>query len=291
MLRIRILLPLLAGVTIGPIYGQVDAEAIGGGDDPAMYDDRATEDGIVALTFKRLNDVNDSLQWLPYYDTYCHWDMETIFPAGLSHMQPVPVSLQLSTQACDHAMPICGALNSDFGWRRGRMHYGLDLDLEKGDAVRSAFEGVVRISRYHRTFGHVVVVRHWNGLETLYGHLSKRFVEPGDPVEAGDTLGLGGSTGRSTGNHLHFEIRYLGKPINPKFIFDLEDGALKTTTLQVSKGLFESASGTRSYHIVRRGDSLSAISNSYGTSVAQLCRLNQVSTRSILRVGQRVRYR
>jgi murein DD-endopeptidase MepM/ murein hydrolase activator NlpD len=201
------------------------------------------------------------------------------------------VRLQLSTSACDHAFPICGDLNSDFGPRRGRMHYGVDIDLDPGDPVVAAFEGVVRISRRHKTFGNVVVIRHWNGLETLYGHLSQLNVTAGQSVAAGDTIGLGGSTGRSTGPHLHFETRYLGNPIDPKFIFDLSSGELKNTSLVMNHGVYEAASSTRSYHIVRRGDTLTGIAARQGTTVRELCRLNGLSTRSTLRIGQRVRTR
>jgi len=284
----------LAAILVVPLVpmasAQQDSLSIGGGSDREAYTlpseaPTGTADGPL------LEDINDSLRLLPCYELYCDWNTSTIFPPLAGRGGEAPTLLQLSTQACDHAMPVCGALNSGFGWRRGRMHYGVDLKLATGDAVVSAFEGVVRISRYDRTFGNVVVIRHWNGLETLYAHLSKRSVDMGDALEAGDTLGLGGSTGRSTGSHLHFEVRYLGRPIDPKFIFDLEEGSLKTTSLHVHRGMFEALSGTRSYHIVRRGDSLSKIAGRYGTSVGNLCRLNKIGSRSILRVGQRVRYR
>ena len=264
---------------------------MGGADVSAAYTEVAPATDMSIDAGSSLMDVNDSLRLLPCYDLYCDWNTRTIFQNSGTHGRTETVKLQLSTQACDHAMPICGTLNSDFGPRRGRMHYGVDLDLETGDGVMAAFEGVVRISRYDRTFGNVVVVRHWNGLETLYAHLSKRKVNMGDVVQAGDTLGLGGSTGRSTGSHLHFEVRYLGRPIDPKFIFDVNEGTLKTTTLQVNNGTLEALSGARSYHIVRRGDSLSEIAALHGTTVGQLCRLNKISSRSTLRVGQRVRYR
>ncbi|HRT53855.1 MAG TPA: M23 family metallopeptidase [Flavobacteriales bacterium] len=165
-------------------------------------------------------------------------------------------TLELSTSACDHTFPVCGAINSRFGPRHGRMHYGVDIDLEHGDTIVSAFEGVVRVSRYHRQFGHVVVVRHANGIETLYGHMSERKVEVGDHVEAGDLIGLGGSTGRSSGNHLHFETRYLGQPIDPQLLFNVQEGELRTSTLRVHPGLFAVENRVKSspqgIHVVRR---------------------------------------
>jgi murein DD-endopeptidase MepM/ murein hydrolase activator NlpD len=275
------------------LSGQTDTASVGGVDGTIRYDERPETPATVASYGESEWDVNDSLQLLPCYDLYCGWQTDGIFPSHGTTTKTVDdgVSIRLSTAACDHTFPVCGGLNSDFGPRHGRMHYGVDLDLETGDPVVSAFEGVVRIARRHSTFGNVVVIRHWNGLETLYGHLSTIRVKPGESVLAGDTIGLGGSTGRSTGSHLHFETRYLGTPIDPKFIFDLETGELKNTTLLVKQGMLEATSSARSYHVVRRGETLSRIADRYGTTVKQLCKLNRISTRSTLRIGQRVRVR
>ena len=285
-----ILLPLAFLCATGS-HAQGDTTSIGGGGENAVYIEPSLSDVPVHALNAPTWDVNDSLFNLPCYDLYCGWNTDAIFPTAHDQAKQDAVELHLSVSACDHAMPICGAVNSDFGPRHGRMHYGVDLELETGDPVVAAFEGTVRISRYNSTFGNVVVVRHWNGLETLYAHLSERKVEAGDAVMAGDIIGAGGSTGRSSGSHLHFETRYLGRPIDPKFIFDLANGELKNTTLEVHKGLFEGTSGARSYHIVRKGDTLSGIARRYGTTVGQLSRLNKVGSRSTLRVGQRVRYR
>ena len=119
------------------------------------------------------------------------------------------------------------------------MHYGLDIDLETGDAVSAAFEGMVRISQHHDSYGNVVVIRHNNGLETLYAHLSERSVSPGDHVEAGDIIGLGGNTGRSYGSHLHFEIRFLGRPLNPAAVIDFPNETVKSDTLLIASNLFQ----------------------------------------------------
>lgn len=270
---------------------QSDTTSVGGVDGSIRYEENLYP-VVEADSYGELEwDVNDSLRFLPCYDLYCGWQTEGIFKNADPQHTGEGSHLQLSTSACDHAFPVCGELNSDFGPRRGRMHYGVDLDLETGDPVVCAFEGVVRIARKHSTFGNVVVVRHWNGLETLYGHLSTLCVKPGQSMAAGDTIGLGGSTGRSTGSHLHFETRYLGTPIDPKFIFDLRSGELKNTSLLVKKGMFEATSSSRSFHVVRRGDTLSAIAGRYGTTVKQLCRINRIGTRSTLRIGQRVRVR
>lgn len=238
--------------------------------------------------------MEDSAHFIPCHALYGEFDTEVIFERSARARTDTAV-LDLSSAACDHVFPVCGQLNSPFGPRHRRMHYGIDIDLERGDPVRCAFEGVVRISRYHKQFGNVVVVRHSNGLETLYGHLSERKVQPGEHVEAGDTLGLGGSTGRSTGDHLHFETRYLGQPIDPQMLFDVNEGELKTSTLSVHPGLFASVAKAKAatqwgYHTVRRGETLSSIARKHRTSVKSLCKLNRLRTTSTLRVGQRLRY-
>lgn len=246
-------------------------------------------------------DVNDSLTFIPGYDMYCHWNTDVLFdrlaPNRFIHDT---LRLQLGQHECDLTMPCPGAVTSAYGMRRGRMHYGVDLDLETGDAVMAAFPGMVRVSKYNKTFGHVVVIRHYNGLETVYAHLSKRSVEPGALIEAGDTLGLGGNTGRSYGSHLHFEVRFLDQPIDPSLIFDLEHGSLKALDMDIHKGTFatmaaaqvaaKSAHVARKFHTVRRGDTLYALSRRYGVKVSQLCRINGISERSTLSIGQRVRY-
>ena len=236
----------------------------------------------------------DSAHFIPGHALYGEFDTEVIFERS-AHASNDSTVLELSTAACDHVFPVCGQLNSAFGPRHQRMHYGIDIDLERGDPVVSAFEGVVRVSRFHKQFGNVVVVRHSNGLETLYGHMSERSVQAGDHVEAGDTLGLGGSTGRSTGDHLHFETRYLGQPIDPQLLFDVREGELKTNTLRVHPGLFAAVAKAKgAWHqgsyMVRRGDTLSSIARRHRTSVTSLCKLNRIRSGSKLRVGQRLRY-
>lgn len=288
-----VLLLLGAGLHAQPM---ADTLAIGGAEEPAPYEDADVPEPIDIETATLLSDREDSLSMIPGYMLYGGWNTESIFERmRMSALVNDTVRLCLSHAACDHAMPVCGDLTSPFGPRRGRMHYGIDLELDNGDPVVAAFEGMVRISRYNKTFGHVVVVRHSNGLETLYAHLSRRDVEAGDHVEAGDVLGLGGSTGRSTGDHLHFEVRYLDQPIDPQLVFDVENGELKVRELELHKGVFaeiEKARATaakKRYHVVRRGDTLSAIARRYGTTVQRLCRLNRISQRGVLRVGQRIR--
>jgi murein DD-endopeptidase MepM/ murein hydrolase activator NlpD len=188
--------------------------------------------------------------------------------------------------------PIAGRINSDFGWRRWRWHYGTDIKLQIGDTVRCTFDGMVRIAKRSRSFGYYVVVRHFNGLETVYGHLSKIKVNVNQPIKAGELLGLGGSTGHSTGPHLHYEIRYLGNPINPNDIVDFNCNRLKTDTLYLCRKQFTYVDEIRRvrYHMVRNGDTLYKISRRYGVPITQLCKLNNIRKTKLLRIGQRIRY-
>lgn len=238
--------------------------------------------------------TEDSLRFIPAHDLYGSWETDDIFRKDLEPSNwSDTVVLDLTHLPCDHAMPVCGALNSPYGPRRGRMHHGVDLDLETGTPVVAAFEGMVRIARYHRSYGNVVVLRHANGLETLYAHLSRIDVQAGTMVDAGASIGLGGSTGRSTGSHLHFEVRYLGQPMDPATIFNLEEGELLASRITLHKRSFaalgKTVKQTGRYHIVRKGDTLYGIAKRSGTTVQKLCKLNGMRTGNKLRIGQRIR--
>ena len=305
LIRTRIVAGLLAATSALVLHAQTDTTSYGGPEGHDIYDelnDEETENAEEEInrvaTAVGLNwDVNDSLHHIPGYDMYCHWNTDAIFDrVNTSRFMHDTLCIKLSEKPDDHMIPCTGHVTSGFGPRRGRMHYGVDLKLQTGDPVVCAFSGMVRISKYNKSFGHVVVVRHHNGLETLYAHLSKRKLEPGQMVFAGDTLGLGGNTGRSYGSHLHFEVRFLDQPIDPALLFDVETGRLKADNFEITKNTFETiaaakaAAGARKYHVVRGGDTLSAIARRHGTSVGALCRLNGISQKRILRPGQRLRY-
>ncbi len=236
----------------------------------------------------------DSAELIPSFDIYDHWDTKNIhtYTEDLTRMEG-EVELALAETKHDYCHPIEGAVTSDFGPRDGKFHYGIDLGLRVGDPIFSAFEGVVRISQYSPSYGHVVVVRHDNGLETLYAHLSKRLFKPGQRVKAGQKIGLGGNTGRSTGPHLHFECRYLGEPINPNEIIDFEGGVLKGKKLALSRESFSYLMKMRKkkYHSIRKGETLYALSRRYKVDVKDICKMNNLSLKSTLRIGQRVRVR
>lgn len=184
-------------------------------------------------------DVNDSILHFPAYDTYCHWDTCTIHPNQYSFWGIDSIGVVLNDpRYCGYAHPFHGNKSSDFGYRRGRGHYGVDINLETGDPVVAAFEGRVRIATRNKSYGNLVVIRHNNGLETLYAHLSKLNVGSGDHVDAGQVIGLGGNTGRSYGSHLHFEVRYRGIPLNPNNLISFEDKKLRTDTYTITLGDF-----------------------------------------------------
>lgn len=168
--------------------------------------------------------------------------------------------------------------------RRGRAHLGIDVKVKTGDTIRAAFDGKVRISRYERRgYGHYLVIRHPNGLETVYGHLSKKLVGENDIVHAGDPIALGGNTGRSTGSHLHFETRILGNAVNPALMFDFPNQRAATDYYIYQKNTREI------YYKVRSGDTLSGIAIKNETSVANICKLNGISRNTVIRVGQTLR--
>ena len=190
-------------------------------------------------------------------------------------------------------------ITSPFGPRWRRMHNGLDLKVNIGDTIVAAFDGKVRIVKYERRgYGKYVVIRHDNGLETVYGHLSKQLVEENQLVKAGEVIGLGGNTGRSTGSHLHFETRFLGIAINPIYMFDFpkQDIVADTYTFRKTKSVKRAGShdtqvadGTIRYHKVKSGDTLSRIAKLRGVSVSTLCKLNRIKPTTTLRIGQVLR--
>ena len=140
-----------------------------------------------------------------------------------------------NTEENNFHFPLVGArVLSKFGPRSGRQHKGIDLKINRRDTVKAAFDGIVRLALWMRGFGNVIVVRHYNGLETVYAHNSKHFVRSGDRVKAGTPISLTGATGRATTDHLHFEIRVNGIPINPQHVIDFETQSLQPKHLVFS---------------------------------------------------------
>ena len=209
---------------------------------------------------------------------YGLWNTRTPhpYPNTLSQNDSTSYLLLRNTQwQCSFSKPFDREMivTSKFGYRDGRNHNGIDLDLRVGDPVKSMFAGKVRYSRFHEGYGRLVIVRHYNGLETYYAHLHRLKVEVGQEVEAGEVVGLGGSSGHSTGSHLHLEVRFKGIPLNPEHLVVFQDSTtyLRGDTLVLKKqrhSYIAYQQGTV-FHTVERGDYLSRIAKRYGTSVAQ----------------------
>ena len=178
-----------------------------------------------------------------------------------------------------------------YGYRDGKMHNGIDIALHTGDTVVSAFRGMVRVAKRYGSFGNVVVIRHYNGFETVYAHLSKIDVQPGDMVDPGQYIGKGGNTGRSRGAHLHFEIRFKGNAVNPRYIVDLDKKKILSDAVVVKKtntGFVAYPVGTI-FHTVRGGDYLYKVALQYGITVKQLCAWNGIGKKANLVAGRKLK--
>lgn len=271
-----------------------DQPAIGG---DIEYEEEFEEDADTTSILKSITAANNYISdflLIPAWDIYQHWNTEVIHPlrTDLTNMNDtIQIALVDKVFECDYTHPYYGEVTSDFGPRRYRYHYGIDIKLETGDTVFAAFDGVVRIAKYSKTYGNVVLIRHFNGLETLYAHLSKIDVEIGQEVVTGQAIGLGGNTGRSTGSHLHFEVRYKGEPINPHSIIDFKDGKLKADILALNKSHFSYLKEIKKikYHTIRKGETLSTIARKYKTSVKTLCKLNKIKPTTIIKAGKKIR--
>ena len=152
---------------------------------------------------------------------------------------PESIPIQLIDSITGHHYPYKGYMSSKYGPRNGRSHQGVDLPLKTGDPVYAAFDGKVRYSALSSSgYGNLVIIRHDNGLETYYAHLSERLVSANDRVVAGQQIGKGGSTGRSSGPHLHFEARYKGQSFDPERLFDFKTGELRSSNILLKRRHF-----------------------------------------------------
>lgn len=266
-----------------------------------------------------LTEIPDSsLVLFPSHDLYSTWDTNTVHPYNFYEIFKQDSVVINLTQEGDggFVMPIKGLVTSEFGWRRYRPHFGTDIDLETGDQVVASFDGMVRIAKYCNGYGNCVILRHNNGLETVYGHLSEILVEPGQTIKAGTLLGLGGNTGRSSGSHLHFEIRYLGQALDAQDFIDFENGTLKKNEFVLHKADVENKYDLRATHTrhkrdigiaraeykkyskkgkrtrtvkIRKGDTLAKIAKRNGMSVKALCKKNGIKASKKLKAGQKIR--
>lgn len=256
----------------------------------------------------------------PSADLYANWDNKYAHRAT-----ELPETYKIDLR--HFTMPTTSrVITSNFGSRWGRQHKGLDIKVYIGDTIRAAFSGKVRIVRYEAGgYGKYIVIRHNNGLETIYGHLSKQLVEENQEVRSGEVIGLGGNTGRSTGSHLHFETRLCGVALNPALMFDFRAQDVTDDYYAFNKETYdnESTNATRlrgkqdsstyastnssddyatnkrttsgltdqiSYHKVKKGETLERIAKKRGVTVEQICKLNHITKTMRLRPGQILRY-
>lgn len=228
---------------------------------------------------------------VPSSDLYTSWEINKLFPEKdmLKLKGDTSVTLLLNGgERGDYFHPFNGPVTSGFGWRDSTLHNGVDIDLNKGDKVCAAFDGMVRVAMRFGGFGNVVIVRHYNGLETVYAHLSKLKVKPGQVIIAGQVVGLGGSTGHSTGSHLHFEVRFKGVPINPKYLISFKEQKLFCDAITIKKtkwGLAAYPTGEKE-HIVEKGDTVFELAKRYATTTGCIKQINGLTGRVRLKPGQ-----
>jgi murein DD-endopeptidase MepM/ murein hydrolase activator NlpD len=235
---------------------------------------------------------NNKFTALPATEVYENFDVENLFSLATDECLPDLANLVIASDSLGtYAAPICGIVTSNYGWRDKRMHKGIDIDLNKGDKVLAAFDGMVRIAKRGNGYGNVVIVRHYNGLETVYAHLSKIKVKAGQIITAGSVVGLGGMTGHATGTHLHFEVRYMGHALNPANFISFDEGKILNDTLTIRKSKYGIAAfpSDAEIYTVRRGDSWYEIAKRYGLTSQQMKTLNGTDKRFYLKVGQKIR--
>jgi murein DD-endopeptidase MepM/ murein hydrolase activator NlpD len=300
-----LLVPMLSFASIGDKNKKIS-------DDKKRKKDDTTQTVSTSIAY---DDV-DSLLMFPSHDLYGTWDTASCHPNLFEQQFPgdsATVYL-LDDWNCGFTMPYTGTITSEFGWRRRRPHYGTDIGLHTGDTVVAAFDGKVRIARFMGGYGNVVIIRHNNGLETVYAHLSKILVQPEEAVVSGMQIGLGGNTGHSYGSHLHFEIRYLGKAIDTEDLVDYQKNELKNNSFVIYKSDFNAKYDLRSIHAhqvtsrshaapvthykassgggvvyVRKGDTLDKIARRNHTTVVTLCKKNGIKSTKVLKLGQKLR--
>lgn len=251
-------------------------------------------------------DAHENLEY-PAIDLYGEesWTQFVNPFAGKTNVE-IPANYDIDCRDFAYPLDDVRRVNSHYGYRRrfGRMHYGVDLQLHVGDTVRSCFDGRVRIVDYERRgYGKYIVIRHPNGFETVYGHLSKQNVKEGDIVRAGDPIGLGGNTGRSTGPHLHLEMRFMGIAVDPTQVIDFSCGLPRNEVYAFSSKSHKGSSRVAARRTksdggaggdikvvkIRKGDTLGKIAKQNGTTVRKLCQLNGISARTTLKVGRSLR--
>ncbi len=256
--------------------------------------------------------VIDSSKSKPVDITGEYWISTVYNPYKYAKEPKFPLQLKFKDSTYFSPIGKRKVVTSRYGWRHGRPHKGIDIDLITGDSIFTMFEGIVRMARYTRGHGRTVVVRHYNGLETVYAHLSKYGVKENDTVRRGAYLGKGGVSGNARGSHLHLVVNYKGVSINPEYLFKFDDNnQIRANELWVTKKwtqpiahsskrqskikpLLSEAEALaslikqRSIYIVKPGDTLSRISKRNNVTIASLCKVNTIRRNSVLKIGQQL---
>ncbi len=228
---------------------------------------------------------------LPAEGLYENWNTKFSQPYDVNkmpHDSAFVLPLVEKGWLCNFVVPIKGEIISPYGWRGNRMHRGVDIKLNIGDPVVSSFKGVVRYAKDAPGFGLTVIIRHHNGLETIYSHLSKISVQPGDFVEPGQLIGLGGNSGRTTTSHLHYEIRFKGIAFDPQSFIDFKNNTLRFDVLQLQKSSFALVPflPNQKVHKIKSGDTVESLAKQYNVSPTQICNWNAVRKDQTFVIGE-----
>jgi len=281
----------------------------------------------ILLEHKRIL-LNGKITFLPIYKVYTekrtrpeteishsvynsNWS-NTVFNPYWRFKQEFPFEITFKDSTFSSPVEHKMVITSRYGWRRGRAHQGIDIDLRTGDNVKTLLDGKVRYARYHRGHGKVIVIRHDNGLETVYAHLSKYSVKENDIVKKGQIIGKGGVSGNARGSHLHLEVRYKGKSIHPEYFFDFDNETIiRSKDIVITKKwatprLHKSAQKSKilihktmedletedikkdKIYIVKPGDTLYAIANKYDMNISEICKINAIRYNAVLAIGQEI---
>ncbi len=308
------------------VYAQIPIDTIvtENGNTMVIFDDRSWVNlneipfnGVMNPMLQKYLATKNITQPQPWNTEYCFTTGNLYNPSSFHDTIPLKLNVQ-----SNFVMPVPGVVTSGYKYRWKHYHKGIDLNLNTGDTVVAAWSGKVRYAKYNAGgYGNLVIIRHSNGLETFYAHLSKVLVAPNDEVSAGDFIGLGGNTGHSYGAHLHFEVRFYDMSINPEEIIDFQAKALKKDTLLICNRTLRpgatpthleeddidnpygntqyvatvakpaSTSGSKGYYKVKSGDTLSKIAARNNTTITKICQLNGIRQNSILQVGRTLRIR
>lgn len=263
------------------------------------------------LQIDLINTITETNSFTPIDIKAAHWDT-TVFNPYKDIKLEFPLRLDFTDSSYAAPMNFKKVVTSRYGWRRGRAHRGIDIDLVTGDSVMTMFDGIVRFANYHSGHGRTVIVRHYNGLETVYAHFSRYAVKVNDSVKRGQLLGKGGTSGNARGSHLHLRVNYKGVAINPEYVFNFnENNDIRSPEIWVTRQwatpyyhsskrqsklellvtedeAMASLIKEKTIYVVKRGDTLSGISSRNQISIRAICATNNIKKTSLLKIGQKL---